>query len=453
MGLKVIAVKEGPGVQGAKQSRRQMAKDLAGKVLQDGDVVLTFRPELMDSMPYPHIQMGITHAGLVYLEPTSGVPQVAAFNIDSPMDSVYMGQFDSDHYAGDGANDAGTDEIHIVRPRGFSDERKRRLNNWIITLKKNLGRINGNRAQVKFQGDYMAPTFFANKKTTRQTVTTLGKIILELDTRTQQPMYCSEFAWHMLALSGCSFDEIKNAGPEGASCVAPVFDPMVMVSTKSGQFGLGEGPLADLLAAKLGAPALPTIFCSNGYDCKNNGKLSRGHRDVAALVAPLMGGLEQLYGARAIQGAPAEAIAEPAGQLNGAVPPNYSPTAFFIQSLTGQGPMEYIATIAFVEDARLFSKIQQQAGCGGNSANAGGDALPPRVPSGAATDECVKEYEAVRSAQQDLISSKHLPEGSADGRWGPRSQAALNKYQRDASLALTQCLTQSARESLSSRRQ
>lgn len=162
----------------------QMAVRLARDgVLQDGDVVLTFRPEMTDSMAYPHIQMGITHAGLVYTDASTSQTHVAAFNIDSPLDSLYMGQFDSAHYAGDGASDAGTDAMHIVRPRGFSAERRRQFSAWVALLKANLGRINGDRAQIKFQSDYMAPTFLSSKMSTRQTITRLGEWLAHSRTR------------------------------------------------------------------------------------------------------------------------------------------------------------------------------------------------------------------------------------------------------------------------------
>ena len=84
--------------------------------------------------------------------------------------------------------------------------------------------------------------------TTTQTVTELGRIILGAGT-TDLPMYCSEFAWHMLALSRCSESEIRAAGPEGAACVKPVFAPMQLAATDAASTGLAEGPLVSILAA------------------------------------------------------------------------------------------------------------------------------------------------------------------------------------------------------------
>lgn len=343
VGLRVIAVRQGVGVAARKTARREMATKLAAAgVLKDGDIVLTFRPELADTMAYPHIQMGSTHAGLVYTK------NGAAFNIDSPLDTQYVGQFDTSHYAGNGTDDAGTDALHVLRPR-ISDERRVALRDWTGKLLSGLGRINGERQQIKFQSDYMTPAFLSSGKTTRQTVTTLGKIILEQDKTTKQPMYCSEFAWHMLALSNCTAEEIRAAGPEGASCVDEVFAPMPLTATAEGQIGLADGPLVSLLnlPAEDRETAVASVFATG-----EPAKLSSGHRMVSEQVAPLMPYLQQVYGARA-QGAPIAAVAEGAGQLNAQVAPNYSPTAYLVQSMgdTATRKFDYVTTVTFVNGA------------------------------------------------------------------------------------------------------
>lgn len=343
VGLRIIAVKQGPTVSAKQAARREMATKLASAgVLKDGDIVLTFRPHLAGTMAYPHIQMGTTHAGLVYTK------NGAAYNIDSPLDGEYVGQFDTSHYAGNGGSDAGTDALHVVRPR-ISDERRAQLNAWTKALLAGLPRINGQRTQIKFQSDYLVPAFVSAGKTTRQTVTTLGQIILEQDTTTKQPMYCSEFAWHMLALSSCTEQEIRDAGPEGAACVDEVFAPMPLVAANDNQVGLAEGPLLSLLTlpAANREAQLPKIFATG-----NASGLSSGHRAVAEQVAPLMTPLSQIFAARAA-GAPIAAVAEGAGMLNAQVPDNYSPTAFLVAAMPERAkrPVDYVATIAFVNGA------------------------------------------------------------------------------------------------------
>jgi hypothetical protein len=349
-GLRVIAIKERNTSLDARQdARRDMAARLAeAGVLQDGDVALTFRPELAGTMAYPHIQMGSTHAGLVYT--VNG----AAFNIDSPLDGNYVGQFDTDHYAGSETG-SGTTALHILRPRVMTDTRRAQLREWVAVLKQNLAGINGERAQLKFQSDYLTPIFVATGMTTRQTVTKLGQIIVEADTTTKLPTYCAEFAWHMIALSNCTQQDIESAPEEGAACVDPPFEPMSLVSTGQ-DAGLAEGPLLSLLEA----PAEARLgLVAPIFEAGNPTKLSSGHRAVAEQVAPLMGGLSQYYQARA-SGAPAEMTSAAAAALNANVTTNYSPTAFLVNAMTDTRSVDYVATVVFVNSTG-YEKAQSLA--------------------------------------------------------------------------------------------
>ncbi|MFO0738665.1 MAG: hypothetical protein U0270_22400 [Labilithrix sp.] len=358
-GLRVIAINQGGQAPALKKAARiDMAKKLAkAGVLQDGDIALTFRPELAGTMAYPHIQMGVTHASLVYTQ------NGEAFNIDSPLDGEYVGQFSTLHFAGgvsaSGAKDGGVDALQIVRPRNMDAARKTSLQGWIGKLKSALPRVNGQRAQVKFQSDYLTPIYAAKKMTTKQTVTTLGKIILEQDTSTKLPMFCSEFAWHMIALSNCSAADIQAAGPEGASCVDPMFEPMPLVSTTEGEIGLAEGPLTNVLIAP---PADRQKLIGQIFATGNASGLSSGHRAVAEQVAPLMTGLSQYYMGKAA-GAPAEMLTAGATQLNAGVGNvgNYSPTAFLANStLPAQSrALDYVATVVFVDSAADYAKAQK----------------------------------------------------------------------------------------------
>ncbi len=361
VGLRAIVVHQrGQDPASKRAARVEMAKRLArAGVLQDGDIALSFRPNLAGTMAYPHVQMGVTHASLVYTRDGE------AFNVDSPLDDEYTGQFDKLHFTGgvnaSGAREYGTDALQIVRPRNMTPERKASLQRWIGALLDNLPRINGRRAQVKFQKDYLTPIFAATGMTTRQTVTTLGRIILEEDTTTKLPMYCSEFAWHMLALSNCSEEEIREAGPEGAECVDPPFDPMPLVSPTEDGIGLAEGPLQNLMFAPPDRrPALIAKIFTTG----DASGLSSGHRAVAEQVAPLMDGLARYYGAKA-QGAPASMIAGAATQLNAGVGDvgNYSPTAFLANATlpAGMRALDYVATIVFVDGEADYAKARRLA--------------------------------------------------------------------------------------------
>jgi hypothetical protein len=357
-GLRVIAIKQAGTTPAAKKTARlDMAQQLArAGVLKDGDIALTFRPELADSMAYPHIQMGSTHASLVYMK------NGQAFNVDSPLDEEYVGQFSTKHFiGGPNANpelppDMGTDGLHILRPAGFDDGRRANLGKWATAVAKN--RAFG---KVRFQKDYLAPIFHTQNMTTKQTVTQLGKIILGEGTM-DLPMYCSEFAWHMLALSACTDAEIRAAGPDGAACVAPVFEPMQLASIDSSTVGLAEGPLVTINAAPAEdrAALIKLVFPENPGP--NAAKLSSGHRAVALKVQPLMPGLQQFFGGRA-QGATPEMTASGATRLNAGVGsiPNYSPTAYLVSAMQRDGlrKMDYIATVVFVDSQADLDKAKR----------------------------------------------------------------------------------------------
>ena len=358
VGLRLIAVEQGSTLSSRKAARRSMSATLGpARVLQTGDIVLSFRPELAGTMAYPHIQMGTTHAGLVVLD-EDGV----AFNLDSPLDSEYLGQFDAKHYAGEiGSNGevkGGTHALHVLRPRNIDESRRARLQQWSLELRNNLPRINGERRQVKFQSDYLMPAYAAHGATPRQMVTTLGKIILEEDTDTQLPMYCSEFAWHMLALSGCTEAEILEAPEEGAACVDPPFAPMPLIAQTDEEVGISQGPLNALMTLPVEerSERVPAIFAEGNAE-----GLSSGHRAVAESVRPLMGPLADYYQARAA-GATVEDLAESAAAVNASFADNYSPTAYFIQAMGDEAnrAVDYVATVVFV-DAEGYAKARELA--------------------------------------------------------------------------------------------
>jgi hypothetical protein len=358
LGLRVIAQQQGDTLESRKRARRDMAATLApAGVLQTGDIILSFRPELAGTMAYPHIQMGSTHAGLVLVDEDGD-----ATNIDSPLDFEYLGQFDAKHYAGeigeDGRVTGGTHALHVLRPRILDEDRRARLLEWAELLKSRLGRINGERRQIKFQSDYLMPAYVAHENTPRQMVTSLGKVILEADTETAIPMYCSEFAWHLLALSNCTADEILAAPEDGAACVDPPFAPMPLLPSTADEIGIAEGPLRaiDTLPEEQQDAAVAPVFAEGDAT-----GLSSGHRAVAESVAPLMGPLSEYYAAR-VRNAPVDALAGAAEQLGASFAHNYSPTSYFIAAMGDEDsrPMDYVATVAFV-NAATFAKARELA--------------------------------------------------------------------------------------------
>ena len=333
-----------------KAARKDMSKQLAQSgVLQDGDIVLSFRPENASTVPYMHIQMGSTHASLTYL--SGGV----AKNVDAPMDNEYIGAFDAHHFSGGisstGSADLGTDALHIVRPKKLanSPERRASLNFWATKAAAN--RANG---KVKFNKEYLAPSA-TTVEAARKLATNLGRAILGLGGPELQ-IFCSEFAYHMLALSSCKEADIRSAGPEGAACVDVMFSPMPMVG--NGSIGLGEGPLATILGAPAAdrAGLVETLFMS--MDAAN---MSSGHRATAEATGPLMVPLKGYYQGRSA-GLPANAeqLAPAVKGLNGGVQPNYSPTAFFANASQAAGvrEMDYVATVVFVDGDADYKKAK-----------------------------------------------------------------------------------------------
>lgn len=228
-----------------KAARDDMSRQLAAAgVIQDGDIVLSFRPENAATVPYMHVQMGTTHASLAYVQ--GGL----AKNVDAPMkDSEYVGAFNTLHFTGGvsdtGSADLGTDALHILRPRALAESpaRRKSLNFWAAKTATN--RAGGH---VAFNSEYLAPSA-PTKAEARKLATDLGRHILGLSAP-ELKIFCSEFAWHMLALSNCSEADIRAAGPDGAQCAEDgiVFEQMPLIGGET-TLGLGEGPLAALLGA------------------------------------------------------------------------------------------------------------------------------------------------------------------------------------------------------------
>lgn len=382
LGLRVIAVPESgePGTPERRETRRRMAKELAGAgVLEDGDVVLSFRPELADSMAYPHIQMGTTHAGLAF---TRGEGEAAqAYNVDQPLDGEYnavedgkfTGRFDSLHYAGcvpsdrapagsikckrsstgEFVREGGVEALHILRPRGFTETQKKNLRTWLDVLGRTHARIR-EAGGLNFNSDYLKP-LLANPRYQGSlgiTVTKLGKILLGLEEPPQDfDMFCSELAFHLITLASCTEADIRAAGDVAACATeesAP-FKPMKLVDPEYA--GLADGPLLELLSGQPDQAAIPALVGSVFATNPTGGHLSSGHRRVAETVAPLMGGVQQYYGARLQAPEQASAAADQLNAMTGGAR-NYSPTAFLVNASLpsdhGLRKIDYVATVLFV---------------------------------------------------------------------------------------------------------
>ena len=118
----------------------------------------------------------------------------------------------------------------------------------------------------------------------------LGQIGLGQDPPGNVGMFCSEFAWSLLALRDCdptkSADAFKKSGVP--SCVKPIMEPMKATGDyitrrgRSSMPGLAEGPLLVIDSLKLPDAErdklLHTVFVENKAGLA---KMSVGHRQVA----------------------------------------------------------------------------------------------------------------------------------------------------------------------------
>jgi hypothetical protein len=318
-------------------------------LLKTGDIVLSFRPLWERTTPYSHVQMGVSHAGIIYVE--NGV----AKNLDMPLDAIHSGerlesQLDAEHYLE-------AEALHIVRPRNFSATQQKNLLEWIKLLKTNAANIRA-AGLLSFNSDYTAPKFENYGPADDAFVTTMGKIITRQNrTAKNLNMYCSEFAWAMLSLASCTPTELQNETSEDASCVQPIFAPLPIVSDGNLP-GLGEGPLMLLenldISVSQKMELLQDLFYEGRVDL-----LSRNHRALATndMIKQLVGLFRIMYPAK-LSGAssipfpqPNTPIGAAAQFINSNGKRNYSPTAYVINAMLEKNHPErkfdYVGTFIY----------------------------------------------------------------------------------------------------------
>jgi len=273
-------------------SRSGLAKRLADSgLVQTGDLLLSFRTEWGGAGAYPNIQMGISHTGLAY------VKDGYVHNIDNPLSNEYLGprsDLTSEHYST-------LDYIHVIRPRGLTDQEKANLVAWASLLASRSGKVYP--SQLSFNQDYQAPKYKPGHPL--DFVKRLGQIALG-----QNPpggpldLYCSEFAFSLLSLRDCdpakTADEFK--GSRVPSCVREPMKPMTATGnvvpghSRSSYSGLADGPLLVVDAMKLPDEPrnklLHSVFIENPAGLS---KMSVGHRDLAKAMQPKFEPLERYY--------------------------------------------------------------------------------------------------------------------------------------------------------------
>lgn len=328
-------------------NRAGMAKRLAKSgLIQTGDILLTFRSEWGGAGAYPNVQMGISHTGVAF------VKDGAVYNIDNPLNAEYLGkdfksQLTSEHYRT-------LNFIHVIRPRNLTEAERANIGAWSTRLTGSAKTVYP--TQIAFNDDYNAPKYVSGKPV--NFVKQLGQIGLAQNPPGKIDMYCSEFAWSLLALRQCdpatTSDQFK--GTRVPSCVKPIMEPMhatgdyIFRKTKGSYSGLADGPLMVIDTMKLPeeqkSALVKGIFVN---DPAKMSKMSAGHRDVAEAMQPRFEKLQTYY-MGVVDGGWQQWRSRAMRLLfNRQVPDNYSPTSYLINTLlpldNTYRTMDYVATV------------------------------------------------------------------------------------------------------------
>jgi len=328
--------------------RAGLAKRLGKSgLIQTGDLLLSVRPEWGGAGAYPNVQMGVSHVGIAYLK--DGV----VHNLDNPMNAEFLGK----QLRGDltGGHYNSLNYIHVIRPRNLTDAERDNVLDWVTRLASSAKEVYP--SQISFNDDYNAPKYKSGKPV--EFVTHLGRVALRQNPPGNVGLYCSEFAWSLLALRQCDPDTVGDAFQRSGvpSCVKPIMEPLnatgsfVFRQSRSADAGLADGPLMVIESMKLPeeqrTKQLKAVFATNPAALA---KLSTGHRKVAEDMQSSFTRLESYYLAVAGGGWSKSFARTSQFLFNRAVPDNYSPTSYLINTLlptdNANRTMDYVATIA-----------------------------------------------------------------------------------------------------------
>jgi hypothetical protein len=335
-----IKANAGVGLRLVVTRRAGMAERLAKSgIVQTGDLLLTFRAEWGGVGAYPNVQMGISHTGVAY------VKDGKVHNIDNPLDQEYLGPgytsvLNSDHYNT-------LQFIHIVRPRYLTDVQRKNLIGWATRINKLAKKIYP--SKIAFNQDYNAPKYKSGRPL--DFVQHVGRAALGQSPPGNVAMFCSEFAWSLLALRDCDPETSGEAfkGGRVPSCVRPIMRPMRATGSVS-YTGLADGPLTVIGALNLPKAEreklVHSVFVA---DPKGFSRMSVGHRQLAKDMNPRFEKLEHYYRAVANKswlGAEGRILSI---AINQGIPENYSPTSFLVNTLlspkSSGRTMDYVATV------------------------------------------------------------------------------------------------------------
>ncbi len=237
------------------QNRRAAAKALAESgMIQDGDIILSYRPNWYGTIRYGSVQLGVSHSGFLYID-SDGLLK----NLDLPLDPDHVGAnnyLSSEHYKS-------TNFYQVLRPR-LTAEQRRRVKAWIQLFKKQSYPSGRYRRLITFNSNYGAPSFGRLGMSLIESVAKVGV--------TGRPMpesfklFCSEFLWAILALKDCDVDPATPQSDEEAiragtaSCIDESkipFQPMPMLGDgdNGGTPGMLDGAPIVMEGMGLSGPA------------------------------------------------------------------------------------------------------------------------------------------------------------------------------------------------------
>jgi hypothetical protein len=311
------------------KGKKQAAIDLArSKLVQPGDILLSFRPLWDKTLAYAHMQLGVSHSGIAFL--VSEGNERFVMTVESPISYSSPLNY-PEHYAD-------LDAIHIIRPT-LDEAQKRRLEQWARL-------IMSHRERFAFFGDYSLPMYkrgIPGIATPKDEIRHLAEVALGRTNRKFES-YCSEFVWSLLGLRNCD-----PAAFDGA-CVSPIFatgEGMLtgIIPKISGDAGLVQGPEAALIGGKLADAERSAMLTRSVFvdfladESQLSGRMSSGHLKVARENKENMKVINGYYAA----GEPGALATE----INRGVIGNVSPTSFLIRSNAGMDGLRYVGTVVF----------------------------------------------------------------------------------------------------------
>ncbi len=333
------------GLRVVETARSGMAERLGGSGLfQTGDLIMSFWPDWGGAGAYPNVQMGVSHVGVAYIKDGK------LNNLDNPLTGEYNTPSDLRS-----SNYRQVSYMHVVRPRGLTDAQRANLQGWIDRFRTNARQIYPK--SLSFNADYNAPKYRAGQPP--DFVKRMAQAALGQSAGPAVALYCSEFAWSLLALRDCNPATSSDAFKAGGipACVREPMRPMtatgdyMMSKARNAYAGLADGPLLAIDAMNLKGAERQSMIDSVFKITKPDGlrKMSIGHRQTAQMMQPKFEALAIYYTGvtgNVAQRQQANVVASGFAQE---ILQNYSPTSFLINTLLPPNnpnrTMDYIATI------------------------------------------------------------------------------------------------------------